>query len=261
MVETLNLRGLENFSPEIQTFLRTLEKSFLHTLNTCVPADQQEKEAVQLRDTVEGIGNCLEMHYAPGGVFECFSCGAFKEAYLASDSIVVKFCSIDNETEKEQNLLAAAEDAGLLHLFVPTIFHELPCKLQVTQLNDSNSSRYYYNYDYHTWDRNPDVEDFELNYLEIQPLVVLSSHTVYKTIAWDEQNEVIPGIPMTIVRRIPTTNLTWLKSLAENYGAEIFEKFAIFCDDWHIWDLHEKNIGFLRTPEAELPIILDWMSN
>lgn len=243
MVETLNLRGLGGFSPEIQTFLRTLEKSFLHTLNTCVPADNYDKEIYQLRDT---IGDCLEGNIAPGDRFDCFSCGAFKEAYHASDSIVVKFCSID----KEQNLLTAA---GLLHLFVPTIFHELPCKLPVTQLDDSNSSRYYYNYDYHTWDRNPDAEDFELNYLEIQPLVVPSSHIAYENIAWDEQGEVIPGIP--------TTNLTWLKSLAENYGAETFEKFAIFCDDWHIWDLHEDNIGFLRTPEVELPIILDWMSN
>ena len=158
MVNTLELRGIETYSPEIQTFLREIEKSFLQVLNNCVPADQQEKEATQLRDTVEGIGNCLEVHCAPGGVFNCFSCGAFKEAYHASDSIVVKFCS-------------------------------------------------------------------------------------------------------TVVRRIPTRNLTWLKSIVENYGKEFFEKFAIFCDDWHIWDLHEDNIGFSRTPEVELPIILDWMSD
>lgn len=43
---------------------------------------------------------------------------------------------------------------------------------------------------------------------------------------------------MTVIRRIPTNNLTWLKSIVENYGKEFFEKFAIFCDDWHIWDLH-----------------------
>lgn len=97
MVNTLELRGIETYSPEIQTFLREIEKSFLQVLNNCVPADQQEKEAVQLRDTVEGIGNCLEMHCAPGEVFNCFSCGAFKEAYHASNSIVVKFCSTDKE--------------------------------------------------------------------------------------------------------------------------------------------------------------------
>lgn len=261
MVNTLELRGIDAYSPEIQTFVREIEQSFLQVLNNCVPADQQEKEAVQLRDTVESIGNCLEMYYAPGEVFECFSCGAFKEAYHASDSIVVKFCSIDNETEKEQNLLVAAEDAGLLNLFVPTIFHELPCKLPITHLDDSNSPRYYYNFDCHTWNRNPNVEDFELNYLEIQPLVVPASHIAYETIPWNEQNEVIPGISMTVVRRIPTDNLTWLKSLAENYGTETFERFAIFCDDWHIWDLHKDNIGFLRTPEVEFPVILDWMSN
>lgn len=254
MVNTLELR----YSPEIQTFLREIEKSFLQVLNNYVPADQQEKEAIQLRDTVEGIGNCLEMHCAPGEVFGCFSCGAFKEAYHASGSIVVKFCSTDNETKREQALLAAAEEADILELFVPTFFHRLPVNLPVTQLDDTNSSRYTYN---HTWCKDPSVDDFELNYLEIQPMVIPASHVAYENIAWDEQGEVIPGISTTVVRRIPTRNLTWLKSIVENYGKEFFEKFAIFCDDWHIWDLHEDNIGFLRTPEVELPIILDWMSD
>lgn len=92
-------------------------------------------------------------------------------------------------------------------------------------------------------------------------MVIPASHVAYENIVQDEQGEVIPGISTTVVRRIPTRNLTWLKSIVENYDKEFFEKFAIFCDDWHIWDLHEDNIGFLRTPEVELPIILDWMSD
>lgn len=110
------------------------------------------------------------MHCAPGEVFECF----FKEAYHASNSIVVKFCSTDNETKREQALLAAAEEADILELFVPTFFHRLP----VTQL-----------------------DDFELNYLEIQPIVVPASHVAYENIAWDEQGEIIPGISMTVFLR------------------------------------------------------------
>lgn len=260
MVNTLELHGIETYSPEIQTFLREIEKSFLQVLNNCIPADQQEKEAIQLRDTVEGICNCLEMHCAPGEVFGCFSCGAFKEAYHASDSIVVKFCSTDNETKKEQALLAAAGEADILELFVPTFFHRLPVNLPVTQLDDTNSSRYTYNYHYHTWCKDPSVDDFELNYLEIQPMVIPTSHVAYENIRGSEETP-IPNISMTVIRRIPTNNLTWLKSIVENYGEEFFEKFAIFCDDWHIWDLHEDNIGFLRTPDVELPIILDWMSD
>ena len=218
MVNTLELRGIETYSPEIQTFLREIEKSFLQVLNNCVPADQQEKEAIQLRQRVSAT---------------------------------------DNETKREQALLAAAKEANILELFVPTFFHQLP----VTQLDDTNSSRYTYDSHYHTWRQNPDIEAFELNYLEIQPIVVPASHVAYENIGWDEQGEVIPGISMTVIRRIPTRNLTWLKSIVENYSKEFFEKFAIFCDDWHIWDLHEDNIGFLRTPEVELPIILDWMSD
>ena len=41
MVNTLELRGIETYSPEIQTFLREIEKSFLQVLNNCVPADQE----------------------------------------------------------------------------------------------------------------------------------------------------------------------------------------------------------------------------
>lgn len=196
MVNTLELRNLETYSPEIQTFLRETEKSFLQVLNNCVPADQQEKEAIQLRDTVEGIGNCLEMHCAPGEVFNCFSCGAFKEAYHASDSIVVKFCLTDNETKREQALLAAAEEADILELFVPTFFHRLPVNLPVTQLDDTNSSRYTYNYHYHTWCKNPGIDDFELNYLEIQPMVIPASHVAYENIRGSEETP-IPNISMT----------------------------------------------------------------
>lgn len=61
MVNTLELRGIDAYSPEIQTFVREIEQSFLQVLNNCVPADQQEKEAIQLRDTVEGIGNCIAL--------------------------------------------------------------------------------------------------------------------------------------------------------------------------------------------------------
>ncbi len=249
------------YSPEIQTFLREIEQSFLQVLNRGCSAASKEKEVIQLQNTIEGIGNCLEENIPPGEAFECFSCGAFKEAYHASDSIVVKFCSTDNETKKEQALLAAAKEASVLELFVPTFFHQLPINLSVTQLDDINSSRYTYDYHYHTWNRNPNAEDFELNYLEIQPLVIpSSSHIAYETISWNKQDKIM-GIPITVIRRIPTNNLTWLKSIINNYGKEFFEKFAIFCDNWHIWDLHNDNIGFLRTPEVELPIILDWMSN
>lgn len=125
MVNTLELRNLETYSPEIQTFLREIEKSFLQVLNNCVPADQ------------------------------------------------------------------------------------LPVNLPITQLDDTNSSRYTYDCHYHTWRRNLDIEAFELNYLEIQPIVVPASHVAYENIGWDEQGEVIPGISMTVVRRIPTRNLTY----------------------------------------------------
>lgn len=61
MVNTLELRGIETYSPEIQTFLREIEKSFLQVLNNCVPARERSYP-------VAGYGRG---HCAPG---ECFSC-------------------------------------------------------------------------------------------------------------------------------------------------------------------------------------------
>lgn len=60
MVNTLELRGIETYSPEIQTFLREIEKSFLQVLNNCVPADQQEKEATQLRVSAT-VSKCIAL--------------------------------------------------------------------------------------------------------------------------------------------------------------------------------------------------------
>lgn len=57
MVNTLELRDIETCSPEIQIFLREIEQSFLQVLNRSCSAASKEKEAIQLRDMVEGIGN------------------------------------------------------------------------------------------------------------------------------------------------------------------------------------------------------------
>ncbi len=246
MINSLGLRDLDTYSPQVRAFMQDIERSFLQI---APPA-----EIIQLRDSVEGIGFCLETDEAPANQFECFSCGAFKEAYHASDSVVMKFCSTDNPTEKEKKLLDDALDAGLQDLFVPTFFHRLPSNLWVTLLDDSNSSRFTYNSKYHDWVRDNDVEDFELNYLEIQPLVVPATHIKCEWINWEEKR-------LSPAKRIPTSNRTWLQSIMDNYGEETLEKFADFCEDRQIWDLHNDNIGFLRTPEANLPIILDWMSN
>lgn len=35
MVNTLELRGIDAYSPEIQTFVREIEQSFLQVLNNC----------------------------------------------------------------------------------------------------------------------------------------------------------------------------------------------------------------------------------
>lgn len=263
-ISTLNLRKIEVYPKELQEFATTLETAFLNALNTYVPAVKRETEALQLRDAIETILLCLDNNGAPGDNFDYFSCGAFKEAYLASDSIIVKFCSNTNETEREKNLLDEAETAGLVDLFVPTTFVELPTSLPIRHL-DGDSDRWAYNSYYHTYMESEDYDDWYLNYLEIQPRVSPASVVSCEHLPWDYQIleiDATPSIPRAMINRVGTTNKTWLLSIVENYGLEKLKDFAMFCDDHHIWDLHDDNIGFTVSLDGkEIPIILDWMSD
>lgn len=264
-ISTLNLRKIEIYPKELQDFASTLETAFLNALNTYVPATKREAEALQLQDTIETILLCLDNNFAPGDHFDYFSCGAFKEAYLASDSIIVKFCSNANETCRERHLLKEAEAANLANLFVPTTFIELPTSLPITHLEDDSSNSWIYDHHYHTYVESKNYDDWYLNYLEIQPRVSPASAVPCEFLPWDYQNLEINStlsIPRAMINRVSTTNKTWLLSIVENYGLEKLKEFAVFCDDHHIWDLHNNNIGFTISLDGkEIPIILDWMSD
>lgn len=74
---------------------------------------------------------------------KCFSCGAFKKAYHAFDSIVVKFCSTNKE--RASSSCSRRYSGAIRAYFLPY------------------STRYTYNYHYHTWCKNPGIDDFELS--------------------------------------------------------------------------------------------------
>lgn len=242
MANTLKLRGIDACLPEIQTFLREIEQSFLQVLNSCVPADQQEKEAIQLRDTIEGIGICLQNSSSPDLALDYLSNGSFKETYRASDSIIVKFCASDNETQKEEYLLKAAKRKGLGQLFVPTSFHCLPFELPTFYLED------------------PEIAgpDYVLDFLEIQPLVTPAYKIDWKPIPWDN-NQPIHGIPVKVLHKTDIYNLTWIEAVLNCYGKKFFMKFADFCEKYQVWDLGEHNIGFMKG--TNIPVIFDWLSD
>lgn len=176
----------------------------------------------------------------------------------------MKFCSNANETNREQHLLDEAKAAGLIDLFVPTTFIELPTSLPIHYL-DGDSDRWTYNSYYHTYVESEDYDDWYLNYLEIQPRVSPASAVPCDFLPWDYQILEIDNtlsIPRTMINRVSTTNKTWLLSIVENYGIEKLKDFAMFCDNHHIWDLHNDNIGFTISLDGkEIPIILDWMSD
>lgn len=242
MIKTLGLRNIDAYQLEIQTFLREIEQSFLHALNSYVPADQQEKEVIQLRDTVESIGVCLENSSSPDLALDYLSNGSFKETYRASDSIIVKFCASDNETQKEEYLLKAGKRESLEQLFVPTSFHHLPFDLPTFYLED------------------PEIAgpDYALDFLEIQPLVTPAFKIDWKPIPWDN-NQPIHGIPVKVLRKIDMYNLTWIEAVLNCYGKNFFMKFADFCEKYQVWDLGEHNIGFIKS--TNIPVIFDWLSD
>ena len=78
---------------------------------------------------------------------------------------------------------------------------------------------------------------------------------------WRYKEETVLGIPTETVRDVGIYNLNWLEAFVNVYGAERFMKFADFCGEHLIRDLHDGNIGFMRKGEVEIPIILDWLSD
>lgn len=261
MVKTLNVRGLNDYSSEICNFLQEIESSFLDVINTYQEPKCQMVEAEKVKNTIEVLGECFAAGTAPADSFHCFSCGSFKEAYHASDDIVMKFCSCENDTEAEAALLNDAAEAGFEDLFVPTYFHKLPIPMAIHVLDDTNSERYYYDSYKQTWVHNPECGDFELTYMEIQPLVTPASTISCTILPWDYKEETVLGIPTETVRDVGIYNLNWLEAFVNVYGAERFMKFADFCGEHLIRDLHDGNIGFMRKGEVEIPIILDWLSD
>lgn len=261
MVKTLNIRGLDDYSSEVRNFLQDIERSFLDFINTYQEPKFQMIEAEKVKNTIEELSECFDANRGPGEIFDYFSSGSFKETYRASDDIVMKFCSCENDTEGEARLLALAEEADFADLFVPTYFHELPVPMAVCHLDDTNSDRYHYSSCKHTWVHNEECGDFELTYMEIQPLVTPAEALVCETLPWRYKEKIIFGIPTETVRDVGIYNLKWLEAFVNVYGAERFEKFADFCSEHYIRDLHDGNIGFMRKGEVEIPIILDWLSD
>lgn len=234
----------------VEKFISELGESF-------AALTPNEYEAKQVRETLNTISNCLTYNVPPGDNFaRCLSSGAFKEAYMASDSIIVKFCTCDNPTDKEAELLMAADDYGVGKLFVPTYFHKLPFPLGVSFVEDSNSLRYSYNSRYHIMERNEEIEDFVLTHLEIQPFVQLAIDSLNEEYDYIRKRP-IPGIPQYIRERIKVSDCSWLSAIANRYGSEIFEKFVDFYESFGLYDLHGENIGY--TLEGN-PVIFDWMS-
>lgn len=261
MVKTLNIRGLDDYSPKVRDFLQDIESSFLDVVNTYIQPEFQLVEAEKVKNTIEDLGECFDADTAPADMFSCFSSGSFKEAYHASDDIVMKFCSCENDTEAEAALLNDATAAGFEDLFVPTYFHKLPIPMATLELDDTNSARYFYDSHEQTWVHDPKYGDFELTYMEIQPLVTPADTLSCTVLPWGYKEETVLGIPTEIVRDVGIYNLKWLEAFVNVYGVERFMEFAKFCGEHLIRDLHDGNIGFMRKGEVEIPIILDWLSD
>lgn len=186
-------------------------------------------------------GQCIEDYFKPIGS------GSFKEAYYSGiDGVVFKFCSIQNPTQSERILLEAATEEEVEEFFVPTYFFRIPEKFIGSFLADEDSDKYIYSFTNHKYTENPDWEAPIFRYLEVQPFVDCIT-----------RREPIPKYdPLDLYNKLPIGDESWLSYAYQAYGGEKLKRFAQFCIDYAVDDLHGGNIGYYNGR----PIIMDWLS-
>ena len=71
--------------------------------------------STDIKDAIANLAKTLFRQDYPDKYFgEALGTGCYKEAYKVSPHCVIKFCTFDNPTEREENLYNAALDANLV---------------------------------------------------------------------------------------------------------------------------------------------------
>lgn len=217
-------------------FAERLYKSCEEMLNTI----HASNELPTVRRNISSLINSFETCNPISDALDYIDSGAFKETYELSPSLVIKFCTENNNTEEEINLLANLEEP-FRKLFLETSYLRLPFPIPETCTESD--------------------EDEILVDCVIQPKVIIAS-----SLSLDDWKDYIPNYNYDDILDVGFhTNYIfddpdWYFALIAVYGEEYTDAFCKYCRANYISDLHLGNVGLLREGEVYIPVILDWMS-
>lgn len=264
-LEPAELSGMNAKNPAILATMYTLNKH----LNTIIDESDvllcREKllaEAAKLQDE---FGKMLVNINTPNEHFPYIACGAFKECYSSwLTGWVVKFVSVENETGAERQLLAAAADYGILPLFLPSHYIDLPVWVESSHLDSDSISGEEYD---------GDPEEYESQSMDtaiLQPECTTVGDAGYAILHsgcadfYDKFPVMLDcGKPLefNMVQGLDIPSLDWLQAVVETHGDAMLFRFLQFVKDFNLTDLHENNLGYYTDRFGhEQPILLDWLS-
>lgn len=218
----------------------------------------------------------LTPEVTPEKYFDMMGFGHFKECYAFSPHIVLKFCAERNPTKEEEQIPLDAFNNDMDEMFVPTRYLELPRYIESATLEKDDDDAEVYDEDNGGWCENPEWHD----------------NTILTHICFQLITDIVPeddgerdaefltnpkywaetcadcGIPPEETpdawQGLAGACRIWVTALIERRGLDYVRKFAEFCFEYHVWDLHADNVGFIRSYNPQLPlampVVLDWMS-
>lgn len=247
-------------------FRRELSEAFDIMRETCSP--KKGKDANILIDIVENTSDpCSHLYYIGKGCFKA----TYELPHL--NNYVVKFCSQKNPTQDEKAILEVAKIENMNFAFCPTgfvDFYGMTCDLDelIDDAYDNDDEAQIYDEEAGEWIDNEDWCGRYATALEIQPRVEKAGDTYW--IYWrDYENE--HGDPLTnpdtgeivdydTIKTLNIASREWLERFLHLYGNTCLERLADFVCKYHIFDLHNDNIGYWYCDGVKLPVILDWLS-
>ncbi|MCM1217334.1 MAG: hypothetical protein NC548_22800 [Lachnospiraceae bacterium] len=161
--------------------------------------------------------------------------GAYKMAFNDVPGLVFKLVEDDTEIlNKEETIYNLANEQELSNFFLPTTFIRLPRCIKAYKESEGC--------------------DIYFSAIMIQPEVVVSKaeEDNIKTL-----EKMLPYEFFHILKNTGLRDSKWIKRLIEVNGQDTFLTFLDFCERYHIYDLHNSNIGYLQ----DRPVIFDWLSD
>lgn len=280
--EILNACNSERFHSSTRQLLACVAIDIAE-LSSKYPRLDAELNTIAMR--MRDLGDLMDAPNCPtpSDYFELIGFGHFKECFCFSPSLVIKFCAERNPTDEEEKALQDAFANDLDFLFLPTFYYELPHCLSSTELEKDDEDYEVYDEETSDWVKNPEWED---NTLITHMCIQLTAETAEVKYfnpkdnylnkladaecgihgrSWTQTREVI-GLPGNAssddYEGLNGICLLWARDLAQMYGIDALRRFSDFCVDYHIWDLHSSNVGYVSSGRGaeSVPVIMDWMS-